>query len=101
MVDVDTEGLAFQLATTAQPSPEQDLESQEFRSQLEAALLEIQEPHRSIIILREIQDMKYEQISETLGLPLNTVKVYLHRGRRQLRDVLRKRMPHEHTASFK
>ena len=32
--------------------------------------------------------MKYEQISESLDLPLNTVKSYLHRGRRMLREQL-------------
>ena len=100
VVDVDSDGLDFQHATTAQPSPESDLESAEFQQQLHAALSQIPEPHRSIVILREIQDQKYEQISEMLDLPLNTVKVYLHRGRRQLREALRKLIPHEIAASI-
>jgi DNA-directed RNA polymerase specialized sigma24 family protein len=35
-----------------------------------------------------VQDYKYEEISEALAMPLNTVKVYLHRGRRKLRERL-------------
>ncbi|GIV60984.1 MAG: hypothetical protein KatS3mg043_2073 [Rhodothermaceae bacterium] len=40
------------------------------------------------MILREIQALKYEEISEALELPLNTVKVYLHRARKTLRRLL-------------
>jgi DNA-directed RNA polymerase specialized sigma24 family protein len=39
-------------------------------------------------VLREVQDYKYEEISELLNLPLNTVKVYLHRARKMLRIAL-------------
>jgi len=42
----------------------------------------------SIVILREVQDYRYEEIGAALQMPLNTVKVYLHRGRRKLRERL-------------
>lgn len=58
----------------------------DFRSQVNAALAEVEEPYRSIVILREIEDLTYQQISAAMEMPLNTVKVYLHRGRRMLRE---------------
>ena len=70
-------------------SPEQDAEHSDFRLHLERALENLAEPYRSIVILREIQEMKYNEICDTLQLPLNTVKVYLHRARKMLRDELK------------
>ena len=56
--------------------------------QLEAALTRLENPLREIVIMREIQGLSYREISQSLELPLNTVKVYLHRGRRRLRALL-------------
>lgn len=60
----------------------------DLRRQLEAALTRLENPLREIVILREIQGLSYREISQSLELPLNTVKVYLHRGRRRLRTLL-------------
>jgi RNA polymerase sigma-70 factor (ECF subfamily) len=65
------------------------LEKIDFRDRLEKALSNLEEPYRTIVILREIQEMTYEQISNVVEMPLNTVKVYLHRGRKALRDQMR------------
>jgi len=65
------------------------LDRRELNERLEAALATIDEPYRSIIVMREIQEMKYAEIVDAVEMPLNTVKVYLHRGRRMLRDALR------------
>lgn len=86
LINVDSESL--DRASTYDPTPDECAEQADFKLQLENALRGLQEPHRSIVILREIQDMKYEDIAEVLDLPLNTVKVYLHRGRRFLREQL-------------
>ncbi len=94
-VHVDTDGLAYQQAATLYEAPDATVEAGEFQAHLQAALADLKEPHRSIVILREVQDLKYEQISERLDLPLNTVKVYLHRGRRALRKALRTRVDYE------
>jgi len=70
------------------PSPERAASTALFRERLQAALDRLGEPHRSIVVLREIQGYKYEEIAETLTLPLNTVKVFLHRARKALRSDL-------------
>jgi len=66
------------------------LESIDFRDRLEKALAELDEPYKTIVILREIQEMTYEEISHAVEMPLNTVKVYLHRGRKSLRESMRR-----------
>lgn len=49
------------------------------------AMGELKEPQRSIILLREVQDLSYEEIAATLDLSLSAVKVYLHRARKKIR----------------
>ena len=63
-------------------------ERAELQLNLEAALTRLDSPYREIVILREIQGLPYGDISRSLDLPLNTVKVYLHRGRKRLRALL-------------
>lgn len=70
------------------PQPDKVLENRQTKAQIEKALQRIGEPHRSIIVMREIQDLDYQHIADTLELPLNTVKVYLHRARKTLREHL-------------
>lgn len=43
---------------------------------------------RSVFVLYEIQGMKYKEISKTLEMPINSVKVYLMRARKQLQTKL-------------
>jgi RNA polymerase sigma-70 factor, ECF subfamily len=76
-------------AVSAEPTPDAAAVASELRGHIEEALSRVQEPYRSIVIFREIQDLKYDEICAVLDLPLNTVKSYLHRGRRMLRDQLR------------
>lgn len=77
------------------PMPDDDAEAADFQQHLRRALSRLAEPYRSIIILREVQDMKYEEISGAMNLPLNTVKVYLHRARKKLRDELSEVLEYE------
>lgn len=92
-VTVNTDGL--DRATSPQASPAEDAEASDFRTHLEAALDAVDEPYRSVIILREIQHLKYREISEALDMPMNTVKVYVHRGRKKLRKQLAEVIEHE------
>jgi RNA polymerase sigma-70 factor (ECF subfamily) len=58
------------------------------RTRLEAALAELNEPYRSIVVMREIQGLAYEEIATAMNMPLGTIKVYLHRARRRLRELV-------------
>lgn len=75
-------------AAAGDPTPDDDAEAADFQRHLRRALAQIPDPYRSIVILREVQELKYEEISGAMDLPLNTVKVYLHRGRKMLRQHL-------------
>ena len=52
------------------------------------SIFELEEDFRTIIILREIQELSYENISKILKLPLGTVKSRINRGKLKLRDIL-------------
>ena len=71
------------------PGPESLARSSQLGSRLLAALRALSEPHRSVVILREIQGLSYREIGEALEMPLNSVRVTLHRGRRRLREELK------------
>lgn len=68
--------------------PSQNLDLEERATQVQAALGLLSEEHRTIIVLREIDDLDYEAISELLDLPVGTVRSRLHRARNQLRVYL-------------
>ena len=79
--------------------PDTFTEAADLRAHLNHALARLDEPYKSILILREIDDLPYQEIADTLDLPLNTLKVYLHRARRRLRDALRVTLPAEELPS--
>lgn len=70
------------------PTPEAALESREREEAIERALRKLSNEHRSIIVLRDIQGFTYNEISETLGISLGTVKSRLARARADLKKSL-------------
>jgi len=71
------------------PGPERRLRGSQLGETIRRALADLAEPARSVVILREIQGLAYSEIADALELPLNTVRVTLHRARRRLRNELR------------
>jgi RNA polymerase sigma factor (sigma-70 family) len=90
----DTDHGAVATAMVEAPDPETLAEASEFGRRLCGALARLREPAKSIVILREIQGLSYQQIADTLELPLSTVRVSLHRARRRLREHLREVYDH-------
>jgi len=60
----------------------------EAAQRVQAALLGLSFDHRSILVLREVEGMRCEEIAATLGVPEGTVKSRLARAREQLRRLL-------------
>jgi len=56
---------------------------------IQKALLKVKESYREAVILRDIQGMSYEEISEILGVNEGTVKSRINRGRAQLQELLK------------
>jgi len=69
-------------------NPEELLEARELGSEIELAIGRLRPEYRQAIVLRHIEDRPYEEISQIMALPLGTVKTYIHRGRRELQDML-------------
>jgi RNA polymerase sigma-70 factor (ECF subfamily) len=69
------------------PSPEQDRERSEWRTEIESVVRCLPEAYRELILLRHAQDMSYDEIAEVSGLPLGTVKNRLFRAREMMRKI--------------
>jgi RNA polymerase sigma-70 factor, ECF subfamily len=69
-------------------SPFELLEQQERRDLVHKALRTLAEPYRTVVVLREIESLSYEEIGEVLGVAEGTVKSRLKRGRELLRRKL-------------
>jgi RNA polymerase sigma-70 factor, ECF subfamily len=85
-----TDGLTMysQLSSNA-PLPETELESLELQESVQKEILKLPEKYRSVIVLKYIEELSLNEISEILDLPLGTVKTRIHRGREALRQQLR------------
>jgi len=59
---------------------------------IQIALTRLPEEFRVVLVLREMEAFDYEAISETLDLPVGTVRSRLHRARVQLKEILSKLM---------
>lgn len=71
--------------------PEQQLERLERRQAVRDAIAQLSDDHREIIILRDIDGLSYEDISEMLDLEIGTVKSRINRARLAVKDFLIKR----------
>ena len=68
--------------------PHDRLEQQEEEARLAAALSCLSPEHKAVLILKDIEGQKYEEIAEILGIPVGTVRSRLHRARLELRVIL-------------
>jgi RNA polymerase sigma-70 factor, ECF subfamily len=72
------------------PDPYEAARGREVAAAVAAALEEIDEEAREVIVLRDAEDLSYEDIAEVVGVPVGTVRSRLHRARA---DVLRRLRP--------
>ena len=70
------------------PSPQQQAERAETRREVRAALMQLPEEYRQVLLLRFMQELSYEEIGQALKLPAGTVKSRLNRAKAQLKDIL-------------
>ncbi len=69
-------------------SPYDQVQQSEVRERVEAALRQLPEAYRTVVVLREIEGFAYEEIAEILEINLGTVKSRLTRGRSALKTLL-------------
>ena len=85
--DVDANDL--QPATTDR-GPYASAEHQDLRAQLRQALATLPITLRTAVVLRDLQELSYQEIADRLGLPEGTVKSRINRGRIELAHQLRR-----------
>jgi RNA polymerase sigma-70 factor (ECF subfamily) len=68
------------------------LEGRQLEELVREEMQHVDEEYRIVLVLRELQDVAYEEIARMLGVPVGTVKSRLHRGRAELRERLRRRL---------
>ncbi|CAN7594964.1 MULTISPECIES: RNA polymerase sigma factor SigW [Bacillaceae] len=85
-----TEGLTMysQVAADVQ-LPEDEVENMELQETIQKEISKLPEKYRSVIVLKYIEELPLQEISDILDLPLGTVKTRVHRGREALRKQLR------------
>lgn len=73
---------------SALPTPQEEAERRELGEQIEAGLQALPPEYRSVLILRELHQLRYDEIAEAMELDVGTVKSRISRGRKRLRSFL-------------
>lgn len=69
--------------------PDVSADSNMKRELIEKALLKVRGSYREAVILRDVQELSYEEIAEIMGIEIGTVKSRINRGRAQLQKYLK------------
>jgi RNA polymerase sigma-70 factor (ECF subfamily) len=80
------------LASVADEGPDAPgrFEQRERETALHRAIAELSDERRMVVVLADLEGLSYEDIAETLALPIGTVRSRLHRARMELRERLEK-----------
>ena len=70
------------------PNPESVAQNREMAEIIAQCLMKLDESHRTVVILRDIEGMSYAQMAEVLKIELGTVRSRLSRARGKLREIL-------------
>lgn len=68
--------------------PEEELERMELQERIQYEISRLPDKYRAVIILKYIEELPLQEISDILDIPLGTVKTRVHRGREALRKQL-------------
>jgi RNA polymerase sigma-70 factor, ECF subfamily len=73
----------------AEPLPHERMEHEEIHNRIERAIAQLSPEHRAVILMKEIENMQYHEIAESLGCSIGTVMSRLFYARKKLQDLLR------------
>ncbi|MBD3672389.1 MAG: sigma-70 family RNA polymerase sigma factor [Planctomycetaceae bacterium] len=74
---------------TPEHRPEHGIEVEETQAAVQQALNELSDEYREAIVLKEMEELSYEEIAELAEVPIGTIRSRLHRARAELREKLR------------
>jgi RNA polymerase sigma-70 factor (ECF subfamily) len=86
------DGAAMTGPPSAPRRPDKAVEGQQLEEIMRAAIAELEEDHRVLVVLRDVEELSIEEICEITGLPDGTVKSRLHRARLALRKKIQKHL---------
>lgn len=81
--EVDTD-----LLPAEQPAPADHHHQRCMKALVEECIAALTDPYRTIVIMREIQGLSYQEIADILGISLDHVKTDLFRAKRKLRELV-------------
>lgn len=76
------------VAISTEETPEEFTASREVGREIEEAIGQLRPEYRTAILLWHVEGRPYDEIAEIMGLPLGTVKTFIHRARNELRKKL-------------
>ena len=76
------------LSDDSSPDPAAEVQNKELHRIAAKALMGLDEAHRAVIVLRDIEGMSYARIAEVLDIEIGTVRSRLSRARSKMRDIL-------------
>ena len=82
------ESLRLELPSSEAP-PDEQLAFAELRERVEKAMAQLPESYRTAVMLRNVQQLDYEEIAKILDCAVGTVKSRINRGRELLRQALK------------
>lgn len=85
-------GVARGVTTADLSRPDQLVEGYQLERIVEAAITEMDADFREILVLRDIEDLSYEELSQITGLADGTVKSRLHRARAMLKAAVERKL---------
>ncbi|MFH1679641.1 MAG: sigma-70 family RNA polymerase sigma factor [Candidatus Eisenbacteria bacterium] len=85
--DSDSEFSTYEIPDES-ARPDSEAENRELRRIFEAAIQRLPERYRSVFVLRDVDDLSYEEIAEILKLPKGTVKSRINRARQRFRELV-------------
>ncbi len=87
-LETESEDGAYQMQLESSvPTPEQNQERKEWKSEIESVVKCLPSAYRELIVLRHNQELSYDEIAEVTNLPLGTVKNRLFRAREMMREI--------------
>ena len=87
-LDAKVYGLAERLADPATRDPEQEASRGDLGAALEAAVALLRPEYREVVLLRFAEGLSYQDVAQVTGLPVGTVKTYIHRARKEMAATL-------------
>ena len=96
---LESQQYTAEMAPSLRADPVREQELRELASSLERALASLDAGWREVLVLRDVEELSYEEIADALELPVGTVKSRIFRARAALRQTLEEMNRGTHTRS--